>query len=87
MIAESTPRDTTRHRQPRPADPNLVQLDRRITWLEQRGSSDPPAACRVVRLRQKFGWLVRDQAQKTAQWYTDGANLALAIEREERYRA
>ena len=74
---------TTAHRQPRPADPNLVQLDRRITALESRGRMEPARACAVVLLRRSWNHLDRDKATRLAGWHTDAANLERAIERAE----
>lgn len=84
MISES-PRVTTARRQPRPADPSLTQLDRRLTALEDLGDTRG-RRFEVARLRQRHGHVVRDQAQRTAGWLTELRNLELAIEREERYR-
>jgi hypothetical protein len=79
----STPRQTTVRRQPRPADPDLARLDRRILSLEGRGRGDPAAACRVVRLRTRYGHLLRDRAAGGAQWLSEARNLELAVGQEE----
>ena len=82
-IAEPGPRLTSVRRQPRPADPDLEHMDRRIGALADRGRVDPAQRCRVVLLGRKLGWLVRDREAGGAQWITDARNLLLAIEREE----
>lgn len=74
---------TTRRYQTRQPDTELAQLDRRIGALEGRARMGPAQRCRVVLLRRKFGWLVRDQAAGGAGWVNDARNLLLSIEREE----
>lgn len=79
-------RDTTVHKQRRAADPDLAQLDRRLTALESLGDARGHAWS-VALLRRRWQHLDRDKATRLAGWYGDTASLALAIEREERYRA
>ena len=74
---------TTAHRQPRPADPNLTQLDRRITALESRGRMQPAPQHYAALLRRSWNHLDRDKATRLAGWHTDAANLDRAIERAE----
>lgn len=74
---------TTHRYQTRQPDTDLAQLARRIGALADRGRMEPAQQCRVVLLRRKFGWLVRDQAAGGAGWVNDARNLLLAVEREE----
>ena len=85
-FAGRAPRITDTHRQPRPADPDLVQMDRRLTALEALGDTRSRAWA-VALLRRRWQHLDRDKATRLAGWHTDAANLGKAIEREERYRA
>jgi len=86
MNSATPVRVTNVHRQPRPADPDLANLDRRIAFLESHGDTRSRAWA-VALLRRRWQHLERDKESRPAGWYTDGANLALAIEREERYRS
>jgi hypothetical protein len=92
MIPQTTrrpgagPNITTIRRQPRPADPDLVNLDQRLEALEALGDTRSHRWA-VALLRRRHGWLVRDQGAGGSTWATDAANLRLAVEREERYRA
>jgi hypothetical protein len=76
------PRDITTHRQPRPADPDLVQLDRRIVALEALGDTRSRAWA-VALLRRRWQHLDRDKESRLAGWFTDAASLALRITQEE----
>ena len=75
-------RQTSVRRQPRPADPDLVRLDDDIKALEDRGRMEPEQRCRVVLLRRKLGWLVRDRESGNSQYRNDARNLRLAVDRE-----
>lgn len=85
-LAGRGPRDITTHRQPRPDDPDLTQMDRRLVALEALGDTRSRAWA-VALLRRRWQHLDRDKATRIAGWYTDAANLQMAIEREERYRS
>lgn len=86
MNSAAPVRVTNVHRQPRPADPDLVRLDDRIKALEGRGRLEPEQACRVVNLRKRFGWLVRDRDSGNSQYLNDARNLKWAVECEEANR-
>jgi len=75
-------RVTSQRRQPRPADPDLQQLDRRLTALEALGDTRSRAWA-VALLRRSWQHLDRDKAQRIAGWYSDAASLEHAIRVEE----
>jgi len=82
----NVPYDRALHRQRRPADPDLASLYQRITALQWTAKTNN-CVPEVERLTLRYSHLERDRGQQTAQWFTDAANLRLAIEREERAEA
>lgn len=70
-------RQTSVRRQPRPADPDLAGMDRRIAALEREDCQT------ATQLRLRWQHLDRDKASRLAGWYGDASALALAIERAE----
>ena len=86
MSVETSVRQTSVRRQPRPADPDLAQLDRRLTALEALGDARDHRWA-VALLRRRWQHLERDKETRLAGWYGDAASLTIAIDREERYRS
>lgn len=81
-LAERGPAVTTRHRQARQGDPDLVQLDRRIRALEDLGDTRDRRFA-VGLLRRSWDHLDRDKVTRLSSWLNDARNLKWAVECEE----
>lgn len=81
-LAGRGPRDITTHRQPRPDDPDLTQMDRRLVALEALGDTRSRAWA-VALLRRRWQHLDRDKNTRLGGWYGDASNLEYDIRVEE----